>query len=271
MNIEGIVRQLALFDPPIDPGMLVKAAAAGLDIASIVNNINQPLSSIRGPQLLQKAIEICAEVKSLGSALLSAIEKGDNERLSALRQDNELRILRLGRDVRFLQWKEAEAQTEALLRSRGTTFERFAHYKRLLGASQEEINRLKTVDLVRDGLTEETFEAVYAEFVDKYGQEISPEAYRKESSVGGLMEFAGNAVVEVLGGKLGETLPLNKNENAELNIFLPAADTFNLLGTVLNIASAGLGLIPQSDAHGTPMGVGVKTGFGGVQLSKFAK
>ncbi|HMK25357.1 MAG TPA: hypothetical protein VK483_04945, partial [Chitinophagaceae bacterium] len=32
MNIEGIVRQLPLFDPPIDPGMLVKAVAAGLDI-----------------------------------------------------------------------------------------------------------------------------------------------------------------------------------------------------------------------------------------------
>src|SRR5262249_3997469 len=35
MNIAGIVRPLALFDPPIDPGMLVKAAAAGIDIGSI--------------------------------------------------------------------------------------------------------------------------------------------------------------------------------------------------------------------------------------------
>src|SRR5262249_45962957 len=32
MNIQGVVRPLALFDPPIDPGMLVKAAAAGIDI-----------------------------------------------------------------------------------------------------------------------------------------------------------------------------------------------------------------------------------------------
>lgn len=271
MNIEGIVRQLALFDPPIDPGMLVKAAAAGLDIASIVNNINQPLSNIRGPQLLQKAIEICNEVKSLGSALLGAIEKGENEHLAALRQENELRILRLGREVRFLQWKEAEAQTEALLRSRGTTFERFAHYKRLLGASQADIDKLKAVDLHRNAVTEETFDGIYAELVDKYGQEISPEAYRKESSVGGLMEFAGEAVVSVVGGKLGETLPLNKNENAELNIFLPTADTFSLLSTVFNVASAGLGLVPQFDGHATPMGVGLKTGFGGVQLSKFAK
>ena len=74
MNIEGVVRQLPLFDPPIDPGMLVKAVAAGLDIGSIVNNINQPLSTVRGPLLLQKAMEICSEVKALGAALLSALE-----------------------------------------------------------------------------------------------------------------------------------------------------------------------------------------------------
>ena len=48
MNIEGVVRQPALFDPPIDPGALVKAVAAGLDIAGIVNNINQPVSTLRG-------------------------------------------------------------------------------------------------------------------------------------------------------------------------------------------------------------------------------
>src|SRR5204863_2838789 len=43
MNIEGVVRQLALFDPPIDPGMLVKAAAAGINISSIVNGLNKPI------------------------------------------------------------------------------------------------------------------------------------------------------------------------------------------------------------------------------------
>jgi hypothetical protein len=35
MNIQGVVRSLALFDPPLDPGMLVKAAA-GIDIGSVV-------------------------------------------------------------------------------------------------------------------------------------------------------------------------------------------------------------------------------------------
>jgi hypothetical protein len=51
MNIEGVVRQLALFAPPIDPGLLVKAAAAGLDIAAV-------LSEAQKHQVRSNAIEM---------------------------------------------------------------------------------------------------------------------------------------------------------------------------------------------------------------------
>jgi len=271
MNIEGVVRQLALFDPPIDPGMLVRAVAAGIDIASIVNNINQPLSTVRGPILLQRALELCAEVKSLGAALLSAIEKGENEHLSVLRQEHELAMLNRARDVRFMQWKEAEAATESLIKSRATIWERYRHYKKILGMSDGDVDKLKNVELARTALTEDTFDAVYADWVGRYTQPVAREAYRKETSVGGVMEFAGNAVVSVFGGTLGDTLPLNKNENAELNIFLPTSDTFGTIASVLGITSALLALVPQFNAHGTPLGVGAAVGFGGVQLSKGAK
>lgn len=269
MNIEGTVRQLALFDPPIDPGVLVRAVAAGLDIASIVNNISQPVSNVRGPLLLQKAMEICNEVKSLGSLLLSAIEKGDAEHIALLRQQHQSKILDLGRDVRFLQWKEAEAATDALLESRGTVFERYKHYKRILGVT--DTSDLETVELARTDLTEENFDGVFADWVGRYAQPLAREAYRKETSVGGLMEFAGEQAVAIFGGELGETLPLNKNEHAELNIFLPTSDTFNTIATALSLAAPLLALIPQFNAHGTPLGVGGAVGFGGVELSKGAK
>ena len=68
MNIEGVVRQLALFDPPLDPGMLVKAAAAGIDIGSILSGLNQPIGPVRSLLLIQKALELCAEVRGLGAA-----------------------------------------------------------------------------------------------------------------------------------------------------------------------------------------------------------
>src|SRR5690606_9755459 len=37
MNISGQVRPLALFEPPIDPALLVRARAAGLDLRSVLD------------------------------------------------------------------------------------------------------------------------------------------------------------------------------------------------------------------------------------------
>ncbi|MGC5076583.1 hypothetical protein [Agrococcus sp. DT81.2] len=268
MNIEGVVRQLPLFEPRIDPGVLVSAAAAGLDVAAVAAGLNQPVSTVRGPLLLAKAQEITTEVRGLGQAMLAAIERGEAEHLATLRHQHEGVIAGLTQDVRFLQWKEAEAATEALLTARATVFERYAHYKRILGVGQNDIDAQKVVTLVREELSAETFDTAFAALVQGYVRALPREAYRKESTVGGLMEFAGEAVTSLVGGRLGDTLPLNKNENAELNIFLPTADTFGTLSLIMKGVSAIMAYIPQFDAHATPIGVGVAAGFGGVQLSK---
>ncbi len=123
-----------------------------------------------------------------------------------------------------------------------------------LDSTESDITKLKTIDLVRKELTEETFDEVYQQYVGEYGAAIPNEAYRKETSVGGLMEFAGNVVTDIFGGQLGKTLPLNKNENAELNIFLPSSDTFNSISMGMKIAAPILSLIPQFNVHGTPLG-----------------
>ena len=123
MNIEGVVRQLALFDPPIDPGMLVKAVAAGIDIGSIVSGLNQPTSPVRSTLLIGKALELCSEVRSLGSALLAALEKGDGEKMALLRQGHEIKINKMTKELRFLQWKQAEEATQNLLKGRASALE----------------------------------------------------------------------------------------------------------------------------------------------------
>src|SRR5207249_3947501 len=69
LNIQGVFRQLALFEPPIDPAMLVRAAAAGLDVGAILSGLNQPLPLVRFQPLLQKASEIAQEAQSPGNAL----------------------------------------------------------------------------------------------------------------------------------------------------------------------------------------------------------
>ncbi len=88
-NIAGVFRQLPLFEPPIDPALLVKAAAQGLSIASVLNDLNTPTANYRFHYLLQKALDLCAELKSMGAAMLSAIEKRDNEAIGLIRAQHD--------------------------------------------------------------------------------------------------------------------------------------------------------------------------------------
>src|SRR5262249_12997836 len=107
LNIQGVFRQLALFEPPIDPAMLARAAAAGLDVGAIVNGLNQPLPLVRFSFLVQKAADIVQEVKSLGNNLLSAMEKEDGERMAILRAGQERVILEMVEHVKYGQLQEA--------------------------------------------------------------------------------------------------------------------------------------------------------------------
>ena len=115
LNLQGIFQSLPLYDPPIDPALLVRAAASGLDVSAVVSGLNQPLPLVRFQFLIGKATEICQEVKSLGAELLAAIEKGDNESISLLRSLHESAILGLTNVVKYTQWQEAiKARDSAL-------------------------------------------------------------------------------------------------------------------------------------------------------------
>ena len=83
------MRELPLFEPPIDPELLIRAKAAGLDISDVLAGLYAPAPRYRFQILLQKANEFCGEVRNLGASLLSAIEKQDSERLALLRSSQE--------------------------------------------------------------------------------------------------------------------------------------------------------------------------------------
>src|SRR6185437_11756711 len=103
LNIQGVFRQLALFEPPIDPALLARAAASGIDVTAIVNGLNQPLPLVRFQLLVQKASEIAQEVKVLGNSLLSVMEKGDGEDLAIIRARHERAILEMVEHVKYDQ------------------------------------------------------------------------------------------------------------------------------------------------------------------------
>lgn len=270
MNIEGIVRQLPLFEPPIDPGMLVKAAAAGIDISSVVSGLNQPVSLVRAPLIIQKALEICSEVKTMGNALLSALEKKEAEEFALLRQGHEIKILQLVEDVKYLQWKESEAATEALLKTREITYQRYRHYQLILGMKDEDLKEIKDLTIEKKELNEDNFDEVYNELVGNYGNPISPEEYRKEQTGGDLIEQAATAVSGILGSGDGANLQLNRSESKELNTFMPLAHDLQQVSAVVETIASVLSLIPQFKVHATPIGIGGVIEFGGQQLSTSA-
>src|SRR5262249_52501833 len=137
------------FDPPIDPALLASAAAAGLDISAVVNGANQPLPLVRFQLLVQKAGEICQEVKALGNSLLAAMEKEDNEALSILRARHEKAILSLAETVRYAQLQEAIKSREGLETSFTNAAQRYIYYERLLGVQESDIN-LPQLDALDD-------------------------------------------------------------------------------------------------------------------------
>ena len=132
MNIEGVVRIPALFEPPIDPALLVKAAAAGLDIGAVLGDINAPLPLYRFNFMIQRALEICNEVKSLGSAMLSALEKRDAEAFTRLRASHERMMLDRVRAIKNSQVDEAIRAKEALEASKKMIEVRRDHYQKLI-------------------------------------------------------------------------------------------------------------------------------------------
>ncbi len=133
MNIQGVERTLALFEPPIDPGLLIKAAANGLSIGSILADLNSPAPYYRFNYLTQKASEFCSEVKALGSSLLSALEKKDNEELARLRASQEANLLNMITAVKERQVLLATADSESLKKNRETVAARANYYLDLLG------------------------------------------------------------------------------------------------------------------------------------------
>jgi Tc toxin complex TcA C-terminal TcB-binding domain/ABC toxin N-terminal region/Neuraminidase-like domain len=132
-NIDGVPRDLPLFDPPIDPLLLIRAKAAGLDLGSVIAGLYAPLPNYRFSFSLQKALELAAELKSLGGALLATLEKQDTEALALLRSSHEITLLNLVREVRQQQLDETEANIVALQQSKDTTLERFNQFQKLLG------------------------------------------------------------------------------------------------------------------------------------------
>jgi hypothetical protein len=245
LNIQGIFRQLPLFEPPIDPALLVRAAASGLNVAAIVGGLNQPLPLVRFQTLLQKAAEICQEVKSLGNNLLSAIEKEDNEALAILRARHERIILGLVETIKYAQLQEAVKARQGLEKTLAGAAHRFVYYERLLGKEESEIEipELDALD------TENLYKM-------KFGQD-EPALGRRDLEIDIAKDTKG----------LTEGRKLSSHEVQEMDLLQQARSKYDG-GVMYDLLSSDMALIPEFGAQAQPMGAGAAVKFGGMFLAK---
>ena len=101
LNIEGVFRQLALFQPPLDVRALVNAVASGgRDLGSVLSDLSVPVPHYRYGYMLERAKEMISNVIDFGAALQQAIESRDGEQLAILENTHGKQILDLTTSIK---------------------------------------------------------------------------------------------------------------------------------------------------------------------------
>lgn len=139
-NIDGLTRQLSLYESPIDPALLVRAKAMGISMESFLSQVygsKRPLH--RFTYMVQKTNELLGDVKALGGAMLSALEKKDAEAIALLRSTQEHEMLTKVRSVKEQQVEEAAKNLEGLKISQANTKQRFDYYasRKFINANEQ--------------------------------------------------------------------------------------------------------------------------------------
>ena len=135
------MRQLALFEPPIDPAALVKAVAGGVDIERCAGRSERPAAAVPLRYAAAEGQRGLRRREVAGGALLPALEKKDAEALGLLRQRQEIRMLEAVKALREKQIDEAKENLEGLKRSK-TVVKTQRDYYRDLGRlnAQEQLH-----------------------------------------------------------------------------------------------------------------------------------
>ncbi|MCK4819940.1 hypothetical protein KA005_29510, partial [bacterium] len=149
-NIEGEIRELPIFEPSIDPGLLVRGQALGIDISELLSDLYAPFSPYRFRAMLQKAYEFCGDVQKLGGALLSSMEKKDAEELSLLRSSHERQMLKLTKNIKKQQIKELRENLKSLHVSLEMAESRFDYYNSRKFENQNEKAQVSKLNTAKD-------------------------------------------------------------------------------------------------------------------------
>jgi fibronectin type 3 domain-containing protein len=107
-SITGAPLIPALFDAPIDPGLLIAAQAAGVDLSSVLSDTAAALPNYRFTALYPQALDFVNAVRAYGNSLQAALETNDVGALALMQQTLQQQLLSDGSQI--LDWQVQQAQ-----------------------------------------------------------------------------------------------------------------------------------------------------------------
>jgi hypothetical protein len=141
-DIAGVTRQLALFDAPIDPSLLSKAQGAGVDIGSVLSDMQAPLPNYRFTVLYTQALDFVKAVRAYGALLLSALEKCDAAALAMLQQTTQKQLLADANQIFEWRVQQAAGRIDVLNQALALQQSRYNNYSTQPWANTAEIASL---------------------------------------------------------------------------------------------------------------------------------
>ncbi|SFW75067.1 Tc toxin subunit A-related protein [Chitinophaga sancti] len=111
LNINGIAQPLPLFDAPIDPNLLVKAAAVSNGVLNVQYPFQPAVPYYRFTAMLARAYSIANTLAQLGSMLLSVLQNRDTEGLALLNSTQQIALLNM---ITLMKQQQIDEQQQTI-------------------------------------------------------------------------------------------------------------------------------------------------------------
>ncbi|KAI8627523.1 hypothetical protein F5Y19DRAFT_486759 [Xylariaceae sp. FL1651] len=114
LDIDGNLQDRPLFEPPINPGQLMRAHAAGISPSTFANDSKGPMPKHRFMYFLQRAYQLAKEPKNMNSLILTVREKKDAGSLLTLTTSHRQAVQQLVLEGKKGEIKAAQKAIDVL-------------------------------------------------------------------------------------------------------------------------------------------------------------
>lgn len=158
VDTDGHKQHLPLFEPPIDPGALVRAVSAGIGPSAVVSDLASPMPRYRFIYLLERTLELCWQLKEADARALTVKEKKDTEALGALTARQNISVNTLIMEMKRAQRMEELTAIETLEVTRRAQTSRLQFWLALTGDNVPVLNSTSQWQEIRQSTSKPTMD-----------------------------------------------------------------------------------------------------------------